>query len=167
MGGEAAGGTMTTEICDWLKGLGTHVRNVVAVRLVLRTRKGVETWEGARYEHVGHYESGMGAVRDGRKKEGDEYVEPKYYFRGVRPKCTARGDRHVFVFPGDDGDWYVSGYYDGGPTDFQSGPNFMLGRWPHEEFKERIDACDRKKSIRVPVEIEWAAKPPEEVAHAE
>lgn len=149
------------QVCDWLTGLG-HA-DVRPVRVTFTYKEKTATYYGASYQWVGHYAADMQACREGKAKPGEEYRCPRYYLVGKLPPSSREKIRmydgiyehkNVYRIAGDEGDWYISGYAEQpikpDVARFHPfGPNFQLGRWPHEDFGQRIDHYDPKPGQRV------------------
>lgn len=88
-------------VSQWLSAM-PHIRNVQEVTITI----GKSTWHGAQYESVGHYTADMDAVRWGKKKAGDEYVNTMIYLVGTKPNHR----RTCYKFADDARDWYCASY---------------------------------------------------------
>lgn len=153
-------------LTEWLK----RTPNTTDVRGCQLTVCG-QTFEAARYTQTFHYEPGMSAVSLGKKTVDETYSQTLFYVVGERPKKLKEnrktldgmlGSKYDLRFPDDDGDWYTACYINGDALEPQFaqyhpfGANFILSRWPHEEFQQRIDHHEKKKYPRLPVEVQWA-----------
>jgi len=147
----------------WLNGL-NRFHNIQPVMVVFTFRGKDYTYYGARYERRETYNERHPAVERGDRVAGAEYFEPCFYLLGRRAafmqeRVRSFGDsvsKYDYNFPGDDGDWYSSCYWEGGTNKeyHPFGRNFMLSRWPHEDLGRRIDHYDAKKRERVKARFE-------------
>lgn len=138
-------------LVEWLTSL-PHISDVRGCRLTICGR----VFDAARYSQTFEHPSG-------------EYND-RFYVVGERPKKLKENklvpdemyeSKYNLKFPNDDGDWYTACHMDNYNikpefAEFHPfGANFLLGRWPHEQFNQRIDHFDAKKRERLPVEVQW------------
>ena len=138
-----------------------HLRGCRLVSVTFRWKRQDITCYGVEYDQVFHYLPTERAVEEGKAKAGDERIERAITFIGDRPDFMKQQTRvfgmyeqkNVIQFPCDDGDWYVSSYYDQDEENeyHPVGKVFTLRRWPHEAFNQRIDHYSDKKRERVRV----------------
>lgn len=152
-------------LVEYLKSL-PHISDVRGCQLTICE----QTFEAARYVSTLQYDKRMDAVIRGEHKAGDEYSNMYFYLVGERPKKLKEQKRvlgglyeskYKMTLPDDDGDWHVACYIDEEQIEPQFEPyhpfgaNFILCRWPHEKFGQRIDHYDTEKRERLPVEVQW------------
>ncbi len=148
----------------WLDDIGTdRVRNTEIIKVVFdnHSPKLSPTFFGVKYEWVGHYTYGMTAVQEGKHKDGEEYVETRLELLGERLPLMKQKDRFheskvCYRLPHDDGDWYISCWHEKDDVSEYHpwGKQFQLGRWPHEQFGERIDHYSKQPRVRCLVDVE-------------
>lgn len=148
---------MASGLKNWLESFGPdRARDVVVVKVTFKGKRKEETRYGCRWLQVLHYTEGMRCVQEGMKKVGEGYTELRIDLLGERPECTRKRNRHgeqkiVHRTPGDEGDWYVSSYYEEGEKNeyHPFGNSFSMSRWPHESpLHDRIDKYDEKPRER-------------------
>lgn len=160
---------MTTpqEIAAWLRRL-PQIEDVYPIWVTIDGQR----LPAAFYRQCGQYEAGMQAVQRGERRVGEAYWVQRCYVVGQRPELLQRTKRAVggcvecaYVLQrtraSDDGDWYVCAYLDQLPAGDRAeavyqpfGPNFLLGRWDHDQLGQRIDHYDATPRERRPMDVE-------------
>ncbi len=141
---------MAVGVCQWLVGLG-HVtkHQPKAFRLVTKSvrrgRQGHDCRVAVVYTSELVYDRCM-ATESGTRQIGQKYWETKIWVAGGLFKIHMDGT--AYNLPGHDGDWYVAAHspheIKPGQQQFHPfGASLIMGRWPHERFKERIDAHEK------------------------
>lgn len=164
--------TNQARMVKWLETTAAkNVRNVRPIRVTfLIGPKTIVTMYGAEYESVRTRVAAEREVTEGRAKEGDEYTERRLAIAGMRPKAMTLKDRTgcgkiCWRMEGDftESDWHPSWYWEGGKTKYAPvGPEFSMGRWPHElPYMGRIDQYEtprQRRTFRVEYVKETNAK---------
>lgn len=128
---------MRKALVDWLQGLPT-VLQAEPVTVVLN---GAE-YEAARYRKQLRPPPGS--------KSEEPYITDAVYVLGKKPRFQ-RPNQTCFQVTGDQRDWLVACYWEGGITEFQPfGPNFIIKPW---DADGKIDSHEPKEYTRIQIEI--------------